>query len=137
MKTGLNEVRLMGRLCSDPKPQVTSKNGIPLTTFDLGINTVTFVNKQKIAKKDFIPIVYYGNVAQACNQYLRKGSIIFVKGKIQEFVWVDKQGRRRSIFKVVGTEAPLFLDSQRTSGQELEQANNYEEEYYPSEGVPF
>jgi len=96
----LNKVFLIGNLTRDPELRYVP-SGAPVATFGLAVNR-RFVT-QNGEKKDevcFVRVVVFGKQAESCNQYLNKGRLVFIEGRLQYRSW-EQDGQKRSTIDVV------------------------------------
>lgn len=107
----INSVSLTGRLTRDPELRKTQK-GTSVTTFTLAVNRIP--NSQGQQEADFISCVVWGKTADVAAQYLNKGSLIGIEGRIQTRSYDSQQGHRVYITEVV-TETLSFLESKKES----------------------
>lgn len=96
----LNKVFLIGNLTRDPELRYTPQ-GTAVANIGLAISR-KFRDKNQEWKEDvcFITVVVWDKQAEACNQYLRKGSPVFVEGGLQFRSWEDKTGQKRNVIEV-------------------------------------
>lgn len=94
----LNRVVLIGRLANDPELKYTA-SGIPVATFRLAVDRRP--NAQGERETDFIPIVAWRQSAEFAANYLTKGRLLAVDGRLQIRSWVAQDGTRRTIAEVV------------------------------------
>jgi len=96
-----NKVLLMGNLTKDPELRYTPQ-GTAVANLGLAVNRKYFT-KDKESKSDvlFITVIVWSKQAETCNQYLHKGSGVFVEGRLQSRSWEDKTGAKRSVIEVV------------------------------------
>ena len=80
----MNKVELLGRLTKEPELRYTSKNA-PVSTFSLAVDRR--VKKENENNVDFFNIIAFGTLADICNKYLHKGSMIGIVGRIQNRTW--------------------------------------------------
>ena len=111
----MNRVNLIGRITSRPELRYTT-NGIAFTRFNLAINHGYGDNK----KTDFIPIIIWKKQAENVCNYLDKGSLVAIDGRIQTGTYEDKNGKKNYTFDVVADNV-LFLDSKK---EQQEQSNS-------------
>jgi single-strand DNA-binding protein len=109
----LNHVVLIGRLTRDPELRYTPGNGVPVATFTLAVDR-PFTNQQGDREADFINIVTWRKLAENCANYLKKGSLAAVTGRLQIRSYDDNQGIRRKTSEVVADDV-RFLDRGRSS----------------------
>ncbi len=103
----LNRVILIGRLTRDPEVRYTSSN-IPVANFTLAVDR-SRKNAQGERETDFIDIVLWQKSAELAKQYLTKGRLIAVDGRLQVRTWQTKEGDNRKTYEVVG-DSFNFLD---------------------------
>lgn len=95
-----NKVLLMGNLTKDPELRYTPQ-GTAVVNLRLAVNR-KFKDKSQEMKEEvcFVTVVVWDKQAETCNQYLHKGSPIFVEGRLQSRSWEDNAGNKRSIIDV-------------------------------------
>ena len=135
----LNKTILIGRLTKDPELRYTPANGVAVATFTLAVER-PFTNQQGEREADFIPIVTWRKQAENCANYLNKGSLVAVDGRIQVRNYENKEGQRRWVTEVVADNV-RFLDKkggQKPSSNDESQGGFKGEEIDISEeDVPF
>ena len=96
-----NKVMLIGNLTKDPELRYTPQ-GTAVVNLRLAVNRKFRSNKSQELKEEtcFITAVVWDKQAEACNQYLHKGSPIFVEGRLQSRSWEDNAGQKRSAIEV-------------------------------------
>ena len=92
----LNSVQLVGRLTRDPELRFTT-SGAPVCRFDLAVNR-RYKDKAGEWKDDtsFIPVVVWREAGQRCGEKLKKGSPVYVEGRLKSRNWETKDGQKRS-----------------------------------------
>lgn len=99
----VNKVILVGRLGRDPETRYTSA-GQAVANFTLATDeSYKDRNGERQKRTEWHRIVVWGKQAEIAQQYLRKGSLIFVEGRIQSREWQDKEGQKRTAFEIVAT----------------------------------
>ncbi len=101
MAASLNKVFLMGNLTRDPELRYLP-SGQPVTSFSIAMNRV--YNSQTGEKKEevsYVRVVVWARLAEICNEYLKKGSPVFVEGRMQSRSWEGQDGTKRSTIEVV------------------------------------
>jgi single-strand DNA-binding protein len=96
----LNKVFLIGNLTKDPELRYTPQ-GTAVLNLRLAVNR-RFRNKNQELKEEvcFITAVVWNKQAETCNQYLHKGSSVFIEGRLQSRSWEDNAGQKRSVIEV-------------------------------------
>ena len=101
MAASLNKVFLMGNLTRDPELRYIP-SGQPVTSFSIAVNRVYLSQAgEKKEEVSFIRCVVWGKRAEVCNEYLKKGSPVFVEGRLQSRSWDAPDGTKRSTIEVI------------------------------------
>lgn len=95
----LNRVVLIGRLTRDPELRYTN-NGTPTASFTLAVDRA-YKNEAGERETDFIDVVVWRQMAEHCANYLAKGKLAAVDGKIQIRAYTVKDGSKRKSVEVV------------------------------------
>jgi single-strand DNA-binding protein len=99
----VNKVILVGRLGRDPETRFTS-GGQAVANFSVATDeTYKDRNGERQKRTEWHKIVVWGKQAEIAQQYLKKGSLIFIEGRIQSREWQDKEGQKRTSFEIVAT----------------------------------
>jgi single-strand DNA-binding protein len=115
MARGLNKVLLIGNLGKDPEMKYTPQ-GTPITTFSLAVSrNRKSPEGQVIDETEWFRVVAWERLAETCNEYLRKGSKIYIEGRLQTRKWTGQDGQERQMVEVVAQEM-LLLDSRQQGG---------------------
>jgi len=111
-----NKVMMMGNLTRDPEKRYT-KNDQAVTHFTLACNRV-WRDKSGEQKKQvsFVPVSVWGKSAENCEQYLQKGSPVFVEGRLVSSSWENPQGEKRSKLEVVAQSVQFLSGGPRRDG---------------------
>jgi len=117
----LNRVVLVGRLTKDPDLRYTP-SGVAVATFTLAVNR-TFTNQQGEREADFINCVVWRKQAENVANYLKKGSLAGVDGRIQTRNYEAQDGRRVYVTEVVA-DSVQFLEP-RSANQERGSSQKY------------
>ncbi|MDQ6693398.1 MAG: single-stranded DNA-binding protein [Chloroflexota bacterium] len=109
MAKTLNKVQLIGRLGSDPEVRYTAA-GMAVATFSLATNR-QWKGEDGTLQEDaeWHTIVAWDKLAQVCNDYLGKGRLVYVEGRLQTRSW-ESNGQKRYKTEIVASEM-LILDS--------------------------
>jgi single-strand DNA-binding protein len=113
MARGLNKVMIIGNLGKDPEMKYTPQ-GTPITTFSVAVSrTRKGSDGQQIDETEWFRVVAWDKLAETCNEYLRKGSKVYVEGRLQTRKYTGQDGQERQITEVVANEMQM-LDSRQT-----------------------
>lgn len=115
----LNRVILIGRLTRDPELRYTP-SGVAVTQFTLAVDR-PFTNSQTREREaDFINIVTWRQLAETCANYLRKGRLAAVEGRIQIRNYDNNEGKKVYVTEVVADNV-RFLESSNAGGGNREE----------------
>lgn len=125
-----NKVFLIGNLTRDPELKYTP-NGTAVTEFGIAVNrSYTSVSGEKKEDVCFVSISVFGRKAEVANEYLKKGSPIFIEGRLRFDSWETQDGQKRNRLSVVG-ENFQFLGRGGGGGSRRESS----EPSYTDEGI--
>lgn len=99
-----NRSFLIGRLTRDPETRYTSA-GVAVSRFTLAINRPT--RKDGNSEVDFIRVVAWRKLAEICNEYLRKGKLVAIEGRLQ-FSSYEKNGQKQTLAEVVAENMQML-----------------------------
>jgi len=109
MARGVNKVILVGNLGADPETRYTA-GGSAVSNVRLA-TTDAWKDKQsgeQQERTEWHRVVFWGRLAEIVAEYLRKGSQIYVEGRIQTRKWQDKDGQDRWSTEIVGNEMQML-----------------------------
>lgn len=109
----LNRVILIGRLTRDPELRYTPA-GVAVTQFTLAVDR-PFTSQGGEREADFIPVVTWRQLAETCANYLRKGRLAAVEGRIQVRNYENNEGKRVYVTEVIADNV-RFLESANRDG---------------------
>jgi len=117
----LNKIFLLGRLTRDPEMK-NLPSGQKVCLFGLATDRY-FINKEgkKQQETEFHNIVLFGRLAEISFQYLKKGSLVLIEGRVKTRTWQDNQGNKRSRTEVIAERiqlAPRSLSKETSSQKE-------------------
>jgi single-strand DNA-binding protein len=99
----VNKVILVGRLGRDPETRFTG-GGQAVANFSVATDeSYKDKNGERQKRTEWHKIVVWGKQAEIAQQYLKKGSLIFIEGRIQSREWQDKEGQKRTSFEIVAS----------------------------------
>ena len=99
----VNKVILVGRLGRDPETRYTG-GGQAVANFSVATDeSYRDRNGERQKRTEWHKIVVWGKQAEIAQQYLKKGSLVFIEGRIQSREWQDKEGQKRTSFEIVAT----------------------------------
>lgn len=101
----LNKVSLIGNLTNDPEDRALP-SGQVLALFNVATNYNwrDVKTKEKKSRADFHKVVAWGKLAEIIKTYLKKGSKVYLEGRLQNRSWEDKDKNKRYITEIVASE---------------------------------
>ena len=103
----LNKVILVGRVTADPQVRSTP-GGQAVATIGVATNrTWTDKGGQKQEQTEFHNVVLWGRTAEIAGQYLTKGAMVLIEGRLQTRSWTDKNGQQRRTTEVMAERMQL------------------------------
>ena len=103
--SSLNRVILIGRVVAQPDLRYT-QNGKAVANFRLAVDRRGRGDGENNA--DFIPIVAWERLAEICGEFLTKGKLVAIEGRLQTRTYETQDGQKRSAFDVVATEMQML-----------------------------
>lgn len=103
-----NKVILAGRLVSDPKTRKSVK-GNNVILLRIAVSTPAGKDTETL----FINVVCFGNIADKCKTYLKKGSPVLVEGRLRSRQWISDSGDKLSIYEVIAGSVKFLPDGRR------------------------
>ena len=119
----MNRVVLIGRLTKNPELRFTPGTGLAVSTFTIAVDRRA--NKEGKKETDFIPIVVWGKQGENVANYMSKGKLIGISGRIQTRNYEAKDGTKRYVTEIVADEVQ-FLERSDNSSNTTPNNNNYD-----------
>ena len=111
----LNKVLLLGNLTRDPELRY-APNGTPIANFGLAINRRYRQGEEWREDVCYVDVVTFGRQAETVGEYLSKGSLAMIEGRLQWRSWETEDGQRRSKHEIVANNVQFMPRSQGGSG---------------------
>lgn len=112
----LNRVMIIGRLGADPELRYT-QSGQPICSLRVATDeSYTDKDGNRVERTEWHSVVAFGKAADHCNQYLHKGSLVYVEGKLATRKWQDQNGQDRYTTEI-RADRVQFLEK-RENGQQ-------------------
>jgi single-strand DNA-binding protein len=132
----LNKVFLVGNLTKDPETRALP-SGQQVASFGLATNRFyTDKSGQKQKQAEFHNIVLFGRLAEIASQYLNKGSMILIEGRLQTRSWKDASGNTKYRTEIVGERMQLGPKSAGKNIPAQEEPEREEPQSSPQEEIP-
>jgi single-strand DNA-binding protein len=134
----LNKVMIIGNVGNDPEMRFTP-NGNPVTSFRVATNRIyTTPEGERKQETDWFTVVAWNKLAEQCNQFLNKGRLVYVEGRMHNRSWESQDGQKRFRTEVVANRV-TFLDRQASASlpeEKVEEAETETNEVAPDD-IPF
>jgi single-strand DNA-binding protein len=129
MSRGLNKVMIIGRLGRDPEMRYTP-SGKPVTTFSIATSRSWNTSEgERRTETEWFNVVAWGNLAEICKQYLNKGHLVYVEGRLQTRHWDDPEGNKHVSTEIVANE--MIMLSERREADLATEVDSAEEDEFP------
>ena len=110
----LNKVMIIGRLGADPELRYT-QSGSPVASLRIATDeSYTDKDGNRMERTEWHRVVVFQRSAENCNQYLRKGSLVYVEGKLTTRKWQDQNGQDRYTTEI-RADRVQFLDRRNSN----------------------
>ena len=107
----LNKVMIIGNLGSEPEMRFTP-NGNPVTSFSVATNRVyNTADGERKTETEWFNVVAWNKLAEQCNQFLGKGRLVYVEGRLRTRNWEGQDGQKHYRTEVIANHI-TFLDRQ-------------------------
>ena len=132
----INKMIIIGNLGSEPEMRFTP-NGRSVTSFNVATNwRYTTAEGERREETEWFTVVTWGKLAEQCNQFLTKGRLVYVDGRLRTHTWESQDGQRRSRNEVVADRVS-FLDRQAVASLPEEKTGENTGNDLESEDIPF
>ena len=125
----MNKIILIGRLTADPELRVTTTSAIPVARFSVAVDRPFAKEGQQDV--DFVDCVAWRKLGEAVAQYMHKGSLVAVEGRLQIRTYETQDGRKGRAAEVVADDVRFLEPKSKGEAQSAPAAEPVTEE------VPF
>ncbi|MBN2255072.1 MAG: single-stranded DNA-binding protein [Deltaproteobacteria bacterium] len=136
----INKVILVGRLGADPEVRYT-QDGTMVTNFRMATDeTRKDKSGERVTRTEWHRIVTFGKLAEICGNYLSKGRLVYVEGRIQTRAWEDNEGTKRYTTEIVAQNMQMLESKGQTAdqyGESQYSGSSLAEQGMPDDDVPF
>jgi len=132
----LNKVMIIGNVGGDPEMRFTP-NGHPVTSFSVATNWVyTTPEGERKQETEWFNVVTWNRLAEQCNQFLAKGRLAYVEGRLRTRSWESQDGQKHYRTEVIANRV-TFLDRQAASPVHEEKPDEATGGDLEPEDIPF
>lgn len=117
----LNKIMLIGNLGRDPDDLKVTNEGTPFTKFSLAVNR-SFRSKSGDSREEteWFNIVVWNKLAEVCEQYLHKGTKVYIEGRLTQRKYTDKEGIQRVSVEVVASDMQILTPKSASGSSNAE-----------------
>ena len=132
----VNRITIIGNLGNEPEMRFTP-SGRPVTSFRVATNwRYTTPEGERKEETEWFSIVAWGRLAEQCNQFLTKGRLVYVEGRLRLRMWDGQDGQRRARNEIVADRVK-FLDRQAAAVSMENKTEESETGDIEPEDIPF
>ncbi len=107
----LNKVMIIGNLGSEPEMHFTP-SGSPVTSFSVATNRIyTTADGERRTETEWFNVIAWNKLAEQCNQFLTKGRLVYVEGRLRTRSWEGQDGQKHYRTEIIANRI-TFLDRQ-------------------------
>jgi len=118
----LNKVMIIGNLGSDPEMRFTP-NGNPVTSLRVATSRVyTTAEGERKQETEWFTVVAWNKLAESCNQFLTKGRLVYVEGRLRTRTWESQDGQKHYRTEIIASSV-TFLDRQASAALQEEKVD--------------
>lgn len=123
----INSVCISGNLGRDPELRMTA-SGMQVCSFSVCVNDRRKNDQGEwVDVPNWVDVTFFGNRAESISQYLSKGSLVFVSGRLHQNTWENKDGQKRSKLEVIGNDIQFGGGRQQGQQQQQQQGQGYQQ----------
>ncbi|MDH5543909.1 MAG: single-stranded DNA-binding protein [Nitrospinota bacterium] len=114
----------IGNLTADPEKSAIPGTGTTVAKFSVAINSKFNVKEESRVETLFLNTVAFGKIAEACNTYLKKGSLVLVDGRLRENSW-EKDGQKHKKLELIASKVKFLPmnGKEKGNGESVEETN--------------
>ena len=107
--SGVNQITIVGNVGSAPELSY-GQSSVPFCRFSVAVNEQWKTEGEKREKVTWFPVIAFNGLAETCANYIDRGRLVAVQGRVQNRDYEDKGGTRREVMQVIA-EKVIFLGS--------------------------
>ena len=133
----INRVQLLGNVGKDPEVKHLDSGSV-VANFSLATSE-TYKNKagEKVSTTEWHNVIIWGKLAEVVEMWVKKGSQLFLEGKITTRSWEDKEGNKRYMTEIVCNNMQMLGGNKSNSGPTEDKPSESNNDNYEGEDLPF
>lgn len=125
MSRGLNKVTLIGNLGRDAEMRFTP-SGKSVANFSVAVNQVwKGADGELHTETEWFNVVAWGNLAEISKKYLKKGSLVYVEGRLQSRSWQDSEGGQHKSIEIVARDILMLSEKDENESSDMNDTEEY------------
>jgi single-strand DNA-binding protein len=139
--SGVNQIMIVGNVGSAPELRY-SQNNVPFCRFSVAVNEQWKTDDEKREKVTWFPVVAFNGLAETCANYVDRGRLVAVQGRVQTREYEDRAGTKHQVMQILadkvtflGGGKPDEQDGRQTSARQTH-GNGHESGSFPDD-IPF
>lgn len=125
MSRGLNKVMIVGNLGRDAEMRFTP-SGKSVANFSVAVNQFwKGADSELHTETEWFNVVAWGNLAEISKKYLKKGSLVYVEGRLQSRTWQDSEGVQHKTVEVVARDILMLSEKNENETNDMNDAEEY------------
>ena len=115
--SGVNQITIVGNVGSAPELSYGLNNN-PFCRFSVAVNEQWKTDGEKREKVTWFPVIAFNGISEACANYLERGRLVAVQGRVQTREYDDKEGTKHQVMQVVAEKVTFLGGAKREDGEE-------------------
>jgi len=121
--SSVNKIILVGRAGKDPEIRHTNA-GKPVSNLSIATSEKFNVDGDRREETEWHSVVFWGKLAEIANQYLKKGALVYVEGRVKTSEWADSNGEKRTKKEVVASTMRMLGGGNGDNNKRLGSGDN-------------
>jgi single-strand DNA-binding protein len=139
--SGINQITIVGNVGSAPELSY-GQNSVPFCRFSVAVNEQWKADGERREKVTWFPVVTFNGLAETCANYIDRGRLVAVQGRIQSREYEDRAGTKHHVMQVVGEKVTFLGGSKRGERDDQNPSNeppqgNGQQHHSLADDVPF
>jgi single-strand DNA-binding protein len=110
--SGVNQITIVGNVGSPPELSYGQNNN-PFCRFSVAVNEQWKTDGEKREKVTWFPVIAFNGISEACANYLERGRLVAVQGRVQTREYDDKEGTKHQVMQVVAEKVTFLGGAKR------------------------
>jgi single-strand DNA-binding protein len=112
MMSGVNQITIVGNVGSAPELSY-GQNNVPFCRFSVAVNEQWKTDGEKRTRVTWFPIISFNSTSEACANFLDKGRLVAIQGRVQTREYEDREGTKHQVMQVVAEKVTFLGTAKR------------------------